>query len=84
MSSKINVEVLACKKFSDYVIKLTITTYWQIFNLAVVHPISVTLCVCAKILVVFNLAILCSITKLNVPSIFLRLQFIVPLLHVHV
>ena len=33
--------------------------YWQILNLAVAHPISMALCVCAKILAAFNLAILC-------------------------
>ena len=60
--------------------KLPKIKYWQIFNLAVAYPVSMTLCMYmyTKILAVFNLAILCSIAKssnLNVPPIFLRLQY---------
>ena len=37
--------------------------YWRILNLAVAYLVSMTLCTYAKILAVFNLAILCSIAK---------------------
>ena len=60
----VNIEILASRKFGDFVKKMAIMKYyWRIFNLAVARPLSMTLCVCAKILAIFNLAISCSIAK---------------------
>ena len=63
LQNRINVKILVCRKFGDFV--KTRQKYWRIFNLAVAYPVSMTLCMYAKILVVFNLAILCSIAKIN-------------------
>ena len=64
LQNSVNVKILACRKFGDFV--KTRQNYWRIFNLAVAYPVSMTLCMYAKILVFFfNLAILCSIAKIK-------------------